>query len=94
MPPASLKFESIVLLKGVFFLKKCLNFPNLDQFQSETKVQTRQLLQLYPQDFDAVVMPLLLKSRCQRFWEDTEGRDVRNGVRCDNLVDYTYTPEN
>ena len=31
------------------------------------QVQTRQLLQLFPQDFDAVVMPLLLKSR----WDAT-----------------------
>ena len=32
-------------------------------------MQTRQLLQLYPQDFDAVTMPLLLKSRLRRVRE-------------------------
>ncbi|CAK9078047.1 Violaxanthin de-epoxidase [Durusdinium trenchii] len=34
-----------------------------------SEVQTRQLLQLYPQDFDAVAMPLLLKSRLRRVRE-------------------------
>eukprot|EP00930_Biecheleria_cincta_P037999 TRINITY_DN26107_c0_g1_i1.p1 TRINITY_DN26107_c0_g1~~TRINITY_DN26107_c0_g1_i1.p1 ORF type:complete len:175 (-),score=42.45 TRINITY_DN26107_c0_g1_i1:87-611(-) len=36
---------------------------------AEGVVQTRQLLQLFPQDFDAVVMPLLLKSRLRRVRE-------------------------
>mmetsp|Transcript_3678 Transcript_3678/g.6585 ORF Transcript_3678/g.6585 Transcript_3678/m.6585 type:complete len:152 (-) Transcript_3678:110-565(-) len=37
--------------------------------EAEGVVQTRQLLQLYPQDFDAVIMPLLLKSRLRRVRE-------------------------
>ena len=41
----------------------------LEALEAEGVVQTRQLLQLYPQDFDAVVMPLLLKSRLRRVRE-------------------------
>eukprot|EP00435_Cladocopium_sp_Y103_P048286 s701_g14.t1 len=41
----------------------------LNALEAEGVVQTRQLLQLYPQDFDAVVMPLLLKSRLRRVRE-------------------------
>ena len=41
----------------------------LEALETEGVVQTRQLLQLYPQDFDAVVMPLLLKSRLRRVRE-------------------------
>ncbi|CAJ1334173.1 unnamed protein product [Effrenium voratum] len=41
----------------------------LRSLEAEGVVQTRQLLQLFPQDFDAVVMPLLLKSRLRRVRE-------------------------
>eukprot|EP00440_Ansanella_granifera_P070834 gb/GFBE01076877.1/.p1 GENE.gb/GFBE01076877.1/~~gb/GFBE01076877.1/.p1 ORF type:complete len:164 (+),score=52.46 gb/GFBE01076877.1/:1-492(+) len=36
---------------------------------AEGVVQTRQLLQLFPQDYDALVIPLLLKSRLRRIRE-------------------------
>ncbi|CAK9083238.1 Hypothetical protein (Fragment) [Durusdinium trenchii] len=42
---------------------------SLSALEAEGVVQTRQLLQLYPQDFDAVAMPLLLKSRLRRVRE-------------------------
>jgi len=41
----------------------------IESFQEHGVTQTRQMLELYPTDFDALTMPLLVKSRLRRIRE-------------------------
>lgn len=67
-PPGPVLVKDVVAEIGHDVSEEVI-FRTLNALEAEGVVQTRQLLQLYPQDFDAVVMPLLLKSRLRRVRE-------------------------